>query len=331
LGSNILDSHAANRLGWPKPKRKKTPVTLIIGIICKDAIVLAADSQTTKGISKQPGTNKISVVKFSNGKALVAESGSASLSNRAIQIFQTKAEGVKMENELSVAKIAEEAVREIRNSLTSLHPGNTSPTDWQDFFGQEINYFELMVAYYFGDKPCLYKLNPLWCIPVPTTSYFMTSGIAGDLANYILKEHTEPKMDSEFASVIAIKVVEDAIEYVEGCGSPPRVALIKEPLEIPEMPKFGQPVTAADALMPPRFHYTDPVVVFPEKKVQEIAKIIASVEQQTKNAQNKKIHQALRSQTEKAFKEMMKDVLPSRYRGLLKKGAPPKTMLSKLS
>jgi hypothetical protein len=167
-------------------------VTLIVGIICKDGIVLAADSQTTKGAAKQLGANKISVVEFENGKALVAESGSASLSVSAIQAFQRKAAGRKIEDDSTVATIAEEAVREIRSSLTSLNPNCNSPTEWQDFFWREANYFELMVAYYFGGKPHLYKLNPLWCIPVPATSHFMTSGIAGDLANYILQEHTGP-------------------------------------------------------------------------------------------------------------------------------------------
>ena len=102
-------------------------MTLIVGIICKDGIVLAADSQTTKGMAKQPGANKIRVIEFANGKALVAESGSASLSASVIDLFQGKAAGRKIENEMTIAKIAEESVREIRNSLTSLHPNNTSP------------------------------------------------------------------------------------------------------------------------------------------------------------------------------------------------------------
>ena len=34
-------------------------------------------------------------------------------------------------------------------------------------------------------------------------------------------------MSANFAWVIAIKVVRDAIEYVEGCGSPPKVSAVK--------------------------------------------------------------------------------------------------------
>lgn len=267
-------------------------MTLIIGIICANGIVLAADSQTTKGAAKQLSTNKISVVEFETGMALVAESGSASLSNAAIEIFQRKAKGKQIKDETTVAKTAEESVREVVRGITIHLNPNSSDTERQDFLFQEANYFELMVAYYFEYGPCLYKLNPAWCIPVKATSYFMTSGIASDLANYILEEHTAPKMDSDFASVIAIKTVEDAIKYVEGCGSPPRVAIIPFPLLFPN-PFFG----STDDICP--------FVIFPQKKVEEIAKIIASVEQRTKNTQNKKIHQALRRQTQIPIEEIL--------------------------
>jgi hypothetical protein len=174
------------------------------------------------------------------------------------------------------------------------------------FFLQDLNYFELMVAYYFDGRPYLYKLNPLWCIPVPApaTSYFMTSGIASDLANYVLQEHTGPGMHSEFASVIAIKVVEDAIEYVEGCGSPPRVALIHAPLQTSPFAALpGSPPTLSFP------HYLmDPVIVFPQTKVERIAKKIVSIEQQTKSTRNKKIHAALRSLAEQEYKDIIKEM-----------------------
>jgi 20S proteasome alpha/beta subunit len=284
-------------------------VTLIIGIICKDGIVLAADSQTTKGAARQLGTNKIRVVEFGNGKAIVAESGSASLSARAIEVFQRKAAGRKIEDDSTIAKAAEESVREIRSSLTSLHPNCNFPDRWQQFFNEDINYFELMLAYYFEGKPHLYKLNPLWCIPVPATAHFMTSGIAGDLANYVLQEYANPGMESELASVVAIKAVEDAIEYVEGCGGPPRVALIRTPTGVPPLvsPASSQ-VLGISPNFQPYAYYTDPVVIFPREKVEGIAKVIASVEQRMKAAQNKSILKALRSQTGKLFQAWMKEL-----------------------
>jgi len=312
---NLDVNELHNSTTWPRKKRRPgKPVTLIVGIICKDAIVLAADSQTTKGNARQLGANKISVADFKNGKAIIAESGSASLSVSAIQVFQRMALATKIENELTIAKTAEAAIRNIRAELMSQHPNSSSPIDWQNFFFQEVNYFELMIAYFFEGRPCLYKLNPAWCIPVTATSHFMTSGIASDLANYILQEYSDPKMDNKLASVIAIKVIEDAIEYVEGCGSPPRVAVIQTPTETPGHPlRLGLSERGEFSRLP---QYTEPVVVFPQKRVEEISRIIASVEKQAKETRIKKIHKALRNETLKVFKEFMKDLTPETVKKL---------------
>lgn len=41
------------------PKPKKKPVTVIVGIICKEAIILASDSQTTYGTTKRCDAEKM--------------------------------------------------------------------------------------------------------------------------------------------------------------------------------------------------------------------------------------------------------------------------------
>jgi 20S proteasome alpha/beta subunit len=280
-----------------KPKRKSA-VTLILGIICKDAIVLAADSQTTKGTAKQLGANKISIVEFENGRAAVAESGSASLSNAAIHILQNLSKSRTIENEDAIAKVAEEAVREVLCGITK-HLNPNSPDDERQalLFNQD-NYFELMLAYYFGNKPCLYIVKSAWCIPVPATSFFLTSGIASDLANYILQEHTAPEMDKSLASVLAIKTVKDAIDYVEGCGMPIRVALVHKPYRkrpfklVPvEGTIIGKRIYGDVTVEPSWIHLYKP------ERVEGIIKIISNVERKTKGSRNKKLHQALQCQS----------------------------------
>ena len=177
-----------------------------------------------------------------------------------------------------------------------------------------------MLAYYFDGKPRLYKLNPLWCVPVPATSHFMTSGIASDLANYILLEHTQPGMDCDFASIIAIKAVEDAIQHVEGCGSPPRVALIldRAPTPQPNLPTLRPLPTGAPpdkveffkklhGISESLFNYnTQPVVIFLPKMVASLAKTIASIEQKTKDAKNKTFHSVMRKLAKQEFNQLIK-------------------------
>jgi len=294
---------------FPEFKKRTKPVTLIVGIICKDAIVLAADSQTTKGASKQLGTNKINIVEFANGKAAIAEAGSI-LSNVAIEALKNLAKGKQIENELTIAKTAEAAVREVLKGITMHLNPTSSDQDRQNFLQTDENYFELMIAYYFGNKPCLYTIRSPWCVPFPATSYFSTSGIASDLANYILKEHTERGMDKNLTYVIAIKTVKDAIDNVEGCGLPIRLAMIRKPFR--QRPYRLEPThpnqlggigvrVYGDVTIEPSW-----IQIFTPDHVEGITKIIANVEQNTKASRNKRVHEALKRQNNAYLKKANK-------------------------
>ena len=73
--------------GERPPLRKnvgKNSMSVLIGIICADAIVLAADSQITDLISGEfSDVDKISVVEFSpNDQVLIAQGGLWPLTNR---------------------------------------------------------------------------------------------------------------------------------------------------------------------------------------------------------------------------------------------------------
>jgi hypothetical protein len=230
------------------------------------------------------------------------------LSNAAIHIFQNLARGRQIENELTIPRTAEEAVREVVAGITKHLNPNSPDKERQSLLFEEHNYFELRVAYYFGNKPCLYILKSAWCIPVPASSFFLTSGIAGDLANYILQEHTAPGMDTNLASVIAIKTVKDAIDYVEGCGLPIRVALIHKPYRqrpfklIPtEGTNAGKRVYGEVQIEPSWIQIYEP------EKVEGITQIISNVEQKTKGSRNKRLHMALQDQSKAYSKKLEKE------------------------
>lgn len=280
-------------------------MTLIVGIICADGIVLAADSQTSKGDAKIPGTNKISEIDFLNGSAIIAEAGSSNLSNSVIDHLRRLAAITKIENEDTVVHTVVAAVRENRQNLTSLTPGNQSPQDWQDYFFREENYYELMFAYYHGKKPLLYKINPAWCIATPAVSHFMTSGIAANLANYILTERTRHKMDSEYAAVVSIKTVEDAIDYVDGCGGPARVAWIRGLAD--------EPITKSPFYLPAT--KSGMVIIFPQKKVAEISLAISKVESDMKMQEEGQIHRELITALDRMMEEVMRSLMGSSSTG----------------
>jgi hypothetical protein len=89
-----------NDLRQRRKRPIKIPVTIAIGLICDDVIVPAAVSQTTSnssfGAIKRLGTQKISILEFSDAKALIAQAGSHTFRKGAGSLnFKTWSEQVK--------------------------------------------------------------------------------------------------------------------------------------------------------------------------------------------------------------------------------------------
>src|SRR5258708_32055200 len=105
---------AHNRLRR-KPTKRSKPVTLIVGIICKDGIVVAGDSQTTWGSKKSWLANKISESDFANGGAIVAESGAVLTSSKVVEHLTAMAKDRAIDAPLP--ELASKAVRKVRDAL----------------------------------------------------------------------------------------------------------------------------------------------------------------------------------------------------------------------
>jgi hypothetical protein len=84
---------------------------------------LASDSQTTYGATKSLDSQKINRVDFPKCEVLVAQSGSAELADKAVEIMCRKASGAKPENHESILKVVQESVREVRDSLIETNKG----------------------------------------------------------------------------------------------------------------------------------------------------------------------------------------------------------------
>src|SRR5437899_2658336 len=143
---------STNALAINRWRLKKKPVTLIVGIICKDGIVIGSDSQTTYGTSKQCDTRKVSVVEFQNAKALVAESGSAEIGSRAIEILKELAKDQPLADYRTVADLAQRAMRQIKDELR-VQNCDCTMEELRDFLLRNDIGCELMLAHYFEGKP----------------------------------------------------------------------------------------------------------------------------------------------------------------------------------
>jgi hypothetical protein len=118
-------------------------------------------------------------------------------------------------------------------------------------------------------------------------------------------------MSRELGSVAAIKIVQEASKYVEGCGPPLRVALIEQPWEIsPPVLRLMTP-EAAKLITDDRVH------VFSPHHIDKLASIIAKAEAATKNTRMRHIRRSLEREAVKAAKSMLPaypvNYMPSGY------------------
>ena len=187
---------------------------------------MASDSQTTWGSVKRTDTDKISLVDFDGGAALVAESGTCSLSGVALRLLQEKAKAQKITADDSPAQLAKDAIREVRNDQRSLYPGSHAPETWQRHFRDESP-MGLTIAYWFDGKAKLYTVTIDECMPIPMQGRFIATGCGGDLGEYLLSEFYVEEQGHFLASIVAAYVVEMVKQHDACCGGPTRLGWVR--------------------------------------------------------------------------------------------------------
>ncbi len=158
------------RLDWRKgslsacrQKQRKARVTIIVGIIAKDRIVVGSDGQTSKTTSqtaKRLDADKIAVVQFQDGTtALVAESGSSIITSRLIEIMKQDAKETGCADYRAPADCAERAVRKLKSELLiPLLPEQRTAEELQAVYNSHEA--ALLIAYYHNKTdPYLYSID----------------------------------------------------------------------------------------------------------------------------------------------------------------------------
>lgn len=275
-----------------RPKRRnpiRKPVTVIIGIICKAAIVLASDSQTTFGDdSKRCDSEKIRVVKFNNDKVLVAQSGTVETSSRIIDVMALLAADRELENQETVIKTMQEAMHKVREELRYQH-FNCSADEFRKIVFDEGLNCGLMVAHFFKDNAFIHTFDFKSGTTTTSKSYYESTGCGSALANYLLAELSSSQMDYRHAQASAIYVVDKVIRHVAYCDRPIRLALIY-PWRAGYVGNVIQPPDGKTRL-PPVF--IDSVKVLTDKEVEEIASKVSKIDEETKFQRAEKLKSAL--------------------------------------
>lgn len=274
-------------------------MTLIAGIVCKDGIVVAADSQVTAEPTKMLNTNKVNVINFPHLKrALLAEAGVVSLSNRVVDLVKAKAANADIVDENTIPLILQESVMQVRGEQMKLYPGHHPLAEWSDFF-QQRSAVALILAYYHNHKPHLYTISIDECFLYEARDHFAVRGCGDFFGNYLLREHTTANMPCALGAVMAVKVAQEVSRYVEGCGMPIKAAIIQSPPDsTPANELEMMPAKARDWL------HEDRTFVFPDAHIEQLAAIITKEEIATRTARSRRILGFLKKEHARSIKAM---------------------------
>jgi 20S proteasome alpha/beta subunit len=205
---------------WPKREGKKA-MTIVTGIICADAIVLAADSQFTDPSNGVVSFgDKISTVEFKQGNhVLVAQAGLPAITKHIVELVSEKSKEVAITSALTVTEIVLDSICRLRERSTQ--------EQWA--YGKENGGASLMVAFYANNKPCLYTVNVYGhgIMSEPENSHFAVAGAGAPLAEYLLSQIAPRGAFHNVALATTIFVIGKVKDHQKGaCGGDTMIQIL---------------------------------------------------------------------------------------------------------
>lgn len=202
-------------------------MTIGIGMICQDSIVLASDSQASfNSTHKNSNADKIVEIKFGETSVVIAMSGGLDFFNALCEYIRLRAITTEIKTQRSIPDAVQLAVRDLKTELfnQAIGPQQTGER-WDEIF--RTNGCELMLGYYFQQKtPCIYRVDFDLGLVIPEPKSFYVHGCAFELADYILASVPVGKMITVQAMATAAYVVEMAKNYDQKCGGRTRIAVV---------------------------------------------------------------------------------------------------------
>jgi hypothetical protein len=206
-------------------KRKKSPVTIIIGMICEQAMCVVCDSRTTETTGLvHDDTQKLHAVRFRDGsEALIARAGNDPLSARVLEIISNTAQATDFQDYRAAAELAERAVEEIKVKMRKQFVGTSE--ELQKHF--EAHSFELLIANYFNGKPYLFTLQFELGQAVLVLREYVSIGCGWILADFLLGSLNVRQYHISNAIWTAVYAVEEIKKFDPRCGGQVRAGILR--------------------------------------------------------------------------------------------------------
>lgn len=273
-------------------------MTIIIGIKTLNGIIIASDSQTTRDNTKRTDAQKIKVIQFSNGRALVGQAGNSGTGNRAIEILSETARDKPIADYRTVAELAWKAMLKVKNELREQN-GGCDMEQLRDMIWKNEWQSSLMIGHYYKGAPYLYVVDLASGRSDKETSHCSAIGTGANLASYLLSEHTEPGMNSIFASAMAVFVVETVIRNDPYCSGPINMGIVTDEHNILTLEREGEVVSESEQLswrtmMKAQGYVYDDIRIVPRDEMEAMAKIVMQIDRDTKSKRNQDLHSQIR-------------------------------------
>ncbi len=219
-------------------------MTIIVGVICKEGIVLGCDSQASsvKGVPlKRTEYTKIYKIELrGNGSALLSGAGTGAFITRASEILEDKCKNTVCSSCREFANICEDVVTEIFKryvvdkgkalgmSKATLNHQETSNFQWQDDALEPPGVWMLTGVYCGGQNPewCLYSVHPSSIAEKADKYDAIGSGSA--IAEYLLPRLWSDKLTLDQAVKIVVYVVEEVKKIDPFCGGPTQIMTLSK-------------------------------------------------------------------------------------------------------
>jgi len=202
-------------------------MTILVGIICREGIVVASDSRTSEMHSMQDDAKKIHHIVFANAEpALVAEAGYALPAGNSIEQIRKLALSKPLKAISDAEDAAKQAMYHTRDAIFAMYPNPARGDDEMRRIYSDHSH-DLVIASLVGGVPNLGVMTfgqSFMALKKPHVAVGKSSLVADVLLRRFKDDFAE--MSLSHAVVLAISVVSDVIEIDRDCGGPVQVACL---------------------------------------------------------------------------------------------------------
>jgi 20S proteasome alpha/beta subunit len=186
MQQNPLENEPDFRPPFRNFKRRKL-MTVAIGVLCGDGIILASDSRTIDAVTGRVITDnaqKVFKIDFAdNQSGVIAMAGSAALGDKIIEAIQDLAKSTKLNSSRAFADLVERVVEKTRMDAQK-RVGDSPDALRQYFTDYDVSF---VGAHWAKDKPYWFSVNLHGASSIPVRGNYVAMGGGAALADFILR------------------------------------------------------------------------------------------------------------------------------------------------